>query len=385
MRIAHVIPQLANGGAEVFVAQLAVQQAREGHHVTLVHLHGHHETFERFPFREQLAQHVALYHCTSRRKLLPWAQDAALAGWNHWLAAWQPQVIHSHLFEADFLAHSRILPRTAFVTHIHGPVPEWEQRPQQSLRTVFINRLERLLVFADYRKAGTWFVANSAYMGQYARQHLPAFTHPRIAVMANAIDLNRFRNLNPSRGGPVLRLVTTGTLIERKNHLFLLEVVRYLHDHHLPCRLQILGHGPLAERLAQRIEALQLTSWVRLEGSVAHVEDYLAQADLYVHAARPEPFGLAILEAMAAGLPVVILNGLGTQDLVQNEVQGFVVEHADVAAFAERVLQLKQNPNLYERMATAARQTASYFGIEAYSRRLFSLYEQASKQTAAGG
>ena len=83
---------------------------------------------------------------------------------------------------------------------------------------------------------------------------------------------------------------------------------------------------------------------------------YFAAADVFVHASRIEAAGYVLLEAMAAGLPVVCTDAGGPAEYVANDVAGFVVPVADPAAMAERVLLLLRNTELRERLGRQARE-----------------------------
>jgi len=105
-------------------------------------------------------------------------------------------------------------------------------------------------------------------------------------------------------------LVTTGRLDDRKNHRFLLKVLRLAADagHHLT--LDIYGEGPLRRELEEQTRALGLTEQVRLRGVRSDIRRFLPGYKAYVHAAYAETSSLAIIEAMAAGLPIVA-GGIG--------------------------------------------------------------------------
>ena len=105
-------------------------------------------------------------------------------------------------------------------------------------------------------------------------------------------------------------LVTTGRLDDRKNHRFLLKVLRLAADagHHLT--LDIYGEGPLRRELEEQTRALGLTEQVRLRGVRSDIRRFLPGYKAYVHAAYAETSSLAIIEAMAAGLPI-LAGGIG--------------------------------------------------------------------------
>ena len=93
-----------------------------------------------------------------------------------------------------------------------------------------------------------------------------------------------------------------------------------------------------------------------------------------MHAATYEPFGLVLIEAMAAGLPVVCLDGGGNRDIMEQNKNGIMVHQQDAKVFAEAILHIANNPTIYNEMSAYAAQYAARFDIKPYVDRLLELY-----------
>jgi len=104
---------------------------------------------------------------------------------------------------------------------------------------------------------------------------------------------------------PYADLVTVGRLDAPKNHRFLLEVLAEAKSAGRPVTLDIFGDGPLRNDLKRRISELGLAEQVRLRGFRPDVRTFLPSYRVYVHASYLETSSFAIIEAMAAGLPIV--------------------------------------------------------------------------------
>jgi glycosyltransferase involved in cell wall biosynthesis len=100
-------------------------------------------------------------------------------------------------------------------------------------------------------------------------------------------------------------LVTTGHLEPVKNHRYLLEVLAAARRAGHPLTLDVFGEGPLLRELQRQAHALEVTEQVRFRGFRRDIRDHLPAYRAYVHASFSESSSLAIMEAMAAGLPVV--------------------------------------------------------------------------------
>jgi len=200
-----------------------------------------------------------------------------------------------------------------------------------------------------------------------------------IEVIHNFVDTERFRRreLPPcyreNFAAPDERLVI---------HVSNMRPVKRLNDiirafAHLqravPARLVLVGEGPdrpEAERLACELE---IYDRVIFAGNMAHVENALAVADLFLMASEVESFGLAALEAMACEVPVVGTRIGGIPEVVEEGETGLLVPLGDVDALAEAGIRLLSNPELLAEYGRAARERAiTCFshdaGISAYER-----------------
>jgi glycosyltransferase involved in cell wall biosynthesis len=140
-------------------------------------------------------------------------------------------------------------------------------------------------------------------------------------------------------------------------------------------QIDVLGDGPNHGRIAEKIKQYNLQDRVILHGNVNNVEDYLHQAHVYVHPATYEPFGLVLIEAMAAGLPCVCLDGRGNRDVIEEDKNGYIFSKADAKLFANCILQILQNPVKLQELSSYAIQYAAAYDMPLYINRLTELYK----------
>jgi glycosyltransferase involved in cell wall biosynthesis len=244
-------------------------------------------------------------------------------------------------------------------------------------RKKVLDFIEKIILFRKYREqGGTHFVAISKNTYDYFYRVLPVDLR-KIALLPNAINVKRFQKSAGyiMKRGADITLTTTGALVDKKNQQFLLDVVREIKMSGKSVLLHVLGYGPNMEALVNKAEQLGIKNEVVFHGSVGDVEAYLWRSDIYVHAALYEPFGLVLVEAMAAGLPVVCLDGGGNRDIIQDGTNGFILPTPDVKSFADKILMLSNDKNLYQQMQSAAIHTAMQYDITAYVHKLLRLYE----------
>jgi glycosyltransferase involved in cell wall biosynthesis len=209
------------------------------------------------------------------------------------------------------------------------------------------------------------WVANSETVRQdTARQE--GVDPARIRVIPNGVDSDRFaaspdrsalrRRLGLPVDGPLL--LTVSNLIHYKGHGTLLEAMPLITRTHPTAMIVLAGDGPMRVEIDRRIATSGLAESVRLLGERRDVPDLLRAADLLVHPSDEEGFPNAILEAMAAGLPVVATRVGGTPELVLDGATGILVPPRSPTDLAAAVSRLLADPSLADQMGAAGRERA---------------------------
>ncbi|MDH3507745.1 MAG: glycosyltransferase family 4 protein [Gammaproteobacteria bacterium] len=142
-------------------------------------------------------------------------------------------------------------------------------------------------------------------------------------------------------------------LIPRKGHATLLQSIARLATAHPDLRLICFGTGPLEAALVRHIAALGLTQRVMLAGFREDLAALLPGLDLLVHAANREGLGVAVLEALAARVPVVAAAAGGVPDIIEDGVTGLLVPPDDEAALAAAIERMLSDPALRGRVVEA--------------------------------
>lgn len=312
------------------------------------------------------------------------------AAYSALLERFRPDVIHTHLFLAEFLSSYHVLPDVAYVCHGHDNMvqfarPSWHSFvASRDARTYFVERSH--LMHAKYRKVATAFVANSTHTLAYYRRVLPSRMAKEAILLPYGFDFARFyraRSVAPAQDGR-LRLVNVGSFQPKKNQALIVEIAKELARRGVDFEITLLGDGELRSTVEFAVQAAGLAGYIRFLGNVDNVERWLGESHVYLHTARYEPFGLVFLEAMAAGLPCVTLDGQGNRDLIEDGLNGFLIMDEEPAAFADRILETIAEPDRYLEMSKRAQRFASRYEIEASADRFVDLY-RARVDSARGG
>ncbi|GAB2711045.1 glycosyltransferase [Halomonas garicola] len=174
-------------------------------------------------------------------------------------------------------------------------------------------------------------------------------------------------------------LVSISRLSQEKNVDFLLDGLRLLHDSgEHDAHLLLVGEGHDRRRLEARIDALGLTEHVTLAGAVPPTEIplYCHAAELFVFASRSETQGMVVLEAMAAGLPVVVIRSSGIEDIVSQGSNGHKTP-PDPQAWSRAVAELLNDADKRRRMGRQAADFAAGHRIEHFARSVLRAYRYA--------
>jgi glycosyltransferase involved in cell wall biosynthesis len=171
-------------------------------------------------------------------------------------------------------------------------------------------------------------------------------------------------------------LCTVGSLVRWKGHADLIAAFALALKRDDSLRLLIVGDGPERGSLERIARDLEVADRVTFAGFRAEVPAILRSADIYVHAALDEALGVAILEAMAAGKPVIATAVGGVLDIIPNATVGLLVPPADPAAMADAIHRLSADPGQREQMGRRGRQhVVDNFSIQAVVARYETLYE----------
>ncbi len=379
LRIVHIIPALGKGGAERIV--LNTVQALQNYPDVIVKL---------ITFREENA-----YSFLSKgldwevipAKVVPSIRRKStieIDALQNALKAFNPHIIHTHLFEAEIVSKALRLENCVYFTHFHDNMSPFQKL---SFRTItsknrILRYYERTWLLHRYQSPHNQFIAISKNGLAYLKQNLPKRFQPNIHLLPNGIELQRFRCQRKTLTKPkhtTMRLISIGSLVEKKDHAFLLDAMHWLVHNGYNCSLTIVGEGVLRPFLQEKIQRLSLTNHVTLTGYSEQPELLLKESDIYVHAAKKEPFGLVLVEAMAAGLPIVTTDGGGNRDLIEEGTNGFMISQRNPEIFAQKIAFLIDNPKKREQLGENAQVFSENFGIEQYVARLKALYESAIK------
>ncbi len=208
----------------------------------------------------------------------------------------------------------------------------------------------------------------------------------RVALIPNGIDLKQFKPTDEKErelkrqqwnvdGTPVLGCIAR--LSSVKGLDVLIAAVPEIQRYFPRTRVWLVGDGPEKVPLQQLVEQQGLSTAVRFESIVNRTSDLLPIFDLFVMPSLQEGLGISVMEAQAAGIPVVASNVGGLPDLIQDGVTGALVPANNSAALARKIIELLKNPKQARVLASTARREAEdKFSLDKMVSATIYFYEQ---------
>jgi len=177
-------------------------------------------------------------------------------------------------------------------------------------------------------------------------------------------------------------IATVGTLTPQKGIQYLIRAMPKVKTEFPGIRLEIIGDGSFKRALVKEVKKMKMKDYVKFTGFIADVEKYLTRFDLYVQPSLSESFGLAIIQAMSVGLPVVATNTGGIPEVVTEGKSGLLVEAASPEALAEAILKLLRDPQKARQMGEMAEKEAKLkFNLKDMMKELENVYETTAQST----
>ncbi len=298
-------------------------------------------------------------------------------------------LVHTHLLKANILgtvAASWTGSRTILQDH-SGVYP-------QTLKYHVSNGLVRNSYLYAYRYALSQCDQVLVPTQEDIRSYLEFYSIDlhKITVSPYGVDFDEFSSPTKHQGGGSLHqelglsaetdlVVMVGRLDPKKDWLTFLQVAHQVQQQSDQlCAFLIVGSGPEEQRLREYVHTHKLERVFFLSNR-DDIPSLLHQADVYLLTSQRESFGIAVLEAMAAGCPVVVTRSGGPESIVTDRVNGLLAEVGDVQGLTNHVMQLLRDKALRQRLVHTARHTVlNHYSLENVATRTAKIYEEILEQ-----
>lgn len=291
------------------------------------------------------------------------------------IAGLRPDIVHTHMAKAGALGRSAALTLSArprLVHTFHGHVLEGYF--SKGMQRVFIEVERRLANKTDRLIAVSEEIRDSLL-------ELRIGTPDKISVVSLGLPLDRFAaplpegRLRKALGIPVEAALVgvIARLVPIKDHATLLRAIAELPGVHLA----ILGDGESRAEIVRMISELGLTQRVHMAGWWPDIETAMVDLDVVALTSRNEGTPVSLIEALAAGRPVVATDVGGVRTVVRHEITGLLASPGDASTISGAIQRLLRDRDLAERMAEVGRRdVVERFGHERLLTEIQQLYEE---------
>lgn len=277
--------------------------------------------------------------------------------------------IHSpeYLFPTGYLI-KKLFPKTSLVVHYHLDQTGW-----------LWTRMNRILLnMADA------VIADSEFLKKQLVERV-GIDPRKIHVIYCGVDVDSIKpEINKGlallgKARPYKTILFLGRFIERKRPDLAIEIFAHLHAKHPDTRLIMVGEGPLEQTLKIQISKLKLQNAVEFTGPLFGKEKLKRyhEADLFLFPSEKEGFVLVVLEAMAAGLPLVVPDSLGFPEAVENGKNGYLANPGDIEDWVKKTEKILYSPALQISMRKYSRYLAeTKFSWKTCAKKNLKVYRQ---------
>jgi L-malate glycosyltransferase len=364
--ITHWFPTAASPVSGVFIREHA-RAVAEFHQVSILHIHGISQSR---PGIEKVAdENLTVYRLSYPKPFLP------KTGWLYrFLSTCRifqelihsnnpPDIIHANVYSSSDLAFllSRIYHRPAILSEHASVYPRnLLSASQLSYYRYFMNRLRLIMpVSRDLQQ----YMEKAGFRGPFK-------------VIPNTVDTMLFHPSSSKTRDPQkpITILNVAMLQQIKGHSFLLEAIASMRLKNVNCRLWIVGEGPEHQHLQALADQLHITDCVSFWGYRTRLEvaDLMRAADLFALTSIWETQSVALIEAMASGLPVIAPANGGIPEIVKPEA-GALFETGNVPDLVEKLATMIDQLDRYS-SAEGARYAAETFGLPAVGQKFADVY-----------
>ncbi|MGV8139815.1 MAG: glycosyltransferase family 4 protein [Mangrovibacterium sp.] len=175
------------------------------------------------------------------------------------------------------------------------------------------------------------------------------------------------------------KVISVGRYVFDKGFDMLIDVWKIVHQRHKDWKLYIYGSG-YKESLNDQISSLRLNDSCFLEEPVKNIEEKYLGSSIFALCSRHEGFGMVIAEAMACGVPPVSFNCPGgPRDIIQDGIDGILVEHEDINQMAQKICYLIENRNIRVQIGKQAKINIQRFKLERVMEQWMELFNSLKK------
>lgn len=361
MKIIHVISSISPGGAEVFLRDLAIQQAKSGNEVLIYAIYpSNNLEFEKEFIDKVLQNNINVIKFNKKRnsEKLKTFMDVRNMVRKH-----RPDVINTHIERlACTFAIATFGLKCKIITTIHSVVIA-DKDMKILNKFINLNLINSCITICNQ-----------------SEEMVRTYGISKVSTIENGIDVEKF-SLNRHINLDVKNIVCIGRLEEVKNQKMLVEAYKIVHKQlsdksiEVP-KLNIYGDGSLKKELLDKIYEENLEKCIELKGHCNNIVDVLKNSDIYVMPSIYEGLSISLIEALVTKIPMIVTDVGGNSNIVVDDFNGILIKNKDTKNLAEALLKLILNYEDRVRMSFNSEKFINKFDIKNTSQKYLRYYKE---------
>lgn len=352
LKIIHVIQSLVIHGAEKMLVDMALYQKKAGHDITVVSQYArwgnmYEEMLERAGIRVVYFGKPVGFNLRHMAELTKFIKKE------------EPDVVHTHLHAAIYLIPYYICNKKCAKIHTVHSVATYE-----------FGMVHRMMQRFAYAFLGEVPVSICKSVQETMKREYKSLKNPPIiynSIVRSEFDLPRSEHKN-------FVLINVASHTDVKNQSLLLNAFAKAVTKNNNIRLRLVGDGPNRRKLENQADDLGIKEFVEFLGIRHDVPHLLSKSDVFILSSDTEGLPLSILEALAAGLPIISTDVSGSKDIITDSESGFIVPVGNCDEMAEKILLLAENKELTSRISQYNKEYSKEFDFDVMNRKYIDLY-----------
>lgn len=369
-KILHVIPSLEKGGAQRLVVSICNELQKSGYETKIIVFCNNNQ------FKSETKDlKVEVINLTYKTSFFQQFYSDNINILDKAIRDFSPQIIHSHLFQADLLVRINLFEKAKYFSHLHDHSYLLNIFKIRSLTIKNLIKLHDLIFLNNlFKRSKNTFFSISSEIDNFYKKKINRLGLTMFKVY-NCFDQERFKGIQRERKNEI-NLINCARCVPIKNQKFLIEVMNtIINDYNYSnIKLTILGDGILFNELKEQIKIFNLENYINLTKMVNDVENYYENAYIYLHSGLDGVFGISTLEAIASGLPIVALKGNSEDEFIINKQNCLLIENNNIEKYKDGILELIENQSLYSEISNNNLNLSQNFSSTNYVNKLIKIY-----------
>jgi len=278
----------------------------------------------------------------------------------------KPDIVHLHSLGAllEVAIALSFFSRSTFVVTCHGHLSHYSKNGFKRM----LRRLIEIPAFLSVDRIVT--------VSEELKKIFPRFVSNKVTTIYNGVHVE-VKTTDDASNQDVINLIYAGRLAKVKNLGTVIHAIKLIEDQlTVTLRFQIFGGGPEEENLKCLVSDLRVKSEINFIGYVDDVRSYYKNGHIFILPSEYEGISIALLEAMAEALAVIVTNVGGNPEVVEQEISGIIFEYNDISGLADAIEKLAYNDNLRDQLRfNGFERVKTLFNIEVATWRYLQLYQ----------